>query len=123
MLRILSLVTLCVVPRTELETRCFCSDLVFQNLSWAHTGSCVLDLLQFVFTTISPEVTKTIVNSLTFNKLQSEINNSFIAITHKYCICLFQVRQNFLADFVCSVYYDNFVKTVITLDQGLSIFR
>ena len=24
---------------------------------------------------------------------------------------------------MCSVYYDNFVKTVITLDQGLSIFR
>jgi len=74
--------------RSELESRYFCSDVVFQNLSWAHTGSCVLDLLQFLFTSIDPDV-----------------------------------RQNFLADFVCSVYYDNFVKTVITINQNLSIFR
>ena len=32
------------VVRTELESRYFCSSLVFQNLSWAHTGSCVTDL-------------------------------------------------------------------------------
>jgi len=74
--------------RTELESRYFCSDLVFQNLSWCHIGSCVLDLLQFVFTSIDPEV-----------------------------------RRNFLADFICSVYYDNFVKTVINVNQKLSIFR
>ena len=74
--------------RSELESRYFCSDLIFQNFGWAHTGSCVLDLLQFLFTSIDPEV-----------------------------------RRDFLADFVCSVYYDNFVKTVIALNDKLSIFR
>ena len=77
-----------LVVRTELESRYFCSSLVFQNLSWAHTGSCVTDLLQFLLTSLQPEV-----------------------------------RRTFLADFVCSVYYDNFVKTVITINQKLSIFR
>ena len=94
--------------RTELESRYFCSDLIYQNLSWAHTGSCVLDLLQFVFTSISPEVLK--------------LNSFFLGRTNNN-IVHFKIRQNFLADFVCSVYYDNFVKSVITLDQGLSIFR
>ena len=74
--------------RSELESRYFCSDLIFLNFGWAHSGSCVLDLLQFLFTSIDPEV-----------------------------------RRDFLADFVCSVYYDNFVKTVIALNDKLSIFR
>ena len=74
--------------KTELESRYFCTDLIFQDLGWAHFGSCVLDLLQFLFTSVDNDV-----------------------------------RQNFLADFVCSVYYDNFVKTVISINQKLSIFR
>ena len=74
--------------KTELESRYFCTDLIFQDLGWAHFGSCVLDLLQFLFTSVDTDV-----------------------------------RQNFLADFVCSVYYDNFVKTVISINQKLSIFR
>ena len=74
--------------KTELESRYFCSDLIFKDLGWAHFGSCVVDLLQFLLTSVDNEV-----------------------------------RQNFLADFVCSVYYDNFVKTVISINQKLSIFR
>ena len=51
-------------------------------------SSCVLDLQQFIFTSIDIDI-----------------------------------RSRFIADFVCSVYYDNFVKTVITINQKLSIFR
>ena len=32
------------------------------------------------------------------------------------------VRQSFIADFICSVYYDNFAKTVSSLSPGLAMF-
>ena len=32
------------------------------------------------------------------------------------------VRQSFLADFICSVYYDNFAKTVATINPSIGIF-
>ena len=32
------------------------------------------------------------------------------------------VRQSFIADFICSVYYDNFAKTVANLSPGLAMF-
>ena len=49
--------------------------------------SCVIDLLQFLFTCVDQDV-----------------------------------RQSFIADFICSVYYDNFAKTVTVLSPGLSMF-
>ena len=64
-----------------------CSDVIFQDLSRCHYGSCVLDLLQFIFTSVD-----------------------------------LQVRNNFMADFVCSVYYDNFVKTVQSISSKIVIF-
>jgi hypothetical protein len=64
-----------------------CSDVIFQDLSRCHYGSCVLDLLQFIFTSIDP-----------------------------------QVRHNFMADFVCSVYYDNFSKTVYSINSKIVMF-
>ena len=49
--------------------------------------SCVIDLLQFLFTCVDQDV-----------------------------------RQSFIADFICSVYYDNFAKTVASLSPGLAMF-
>ena len=73
--------------RTELESRCFCSGVVFKDLSSSHYGSCVIDLLQFIFTSVDPEV-----------------------------------RHNFMADLVYSVYYSNFVKTVASINRNVGIF-
>ena len=58
-----------------------CSDVIFQDLSRCHYGSCVLDLLQFIFTSV-----------------------------------VLQVRNNFMADFVC------FVKTVQSIKSKIVIF-
>ena len=33
-----------------------------------------------------------------------------------------EVRTRFMADFVCSVYYDNFAKTVATINTNVSMF-
>ena len=60
---------------------------MFPDLSNCHYGSCVLDLLQLIFTSISIDV-----------------------------------RQNFLADLVCSVYYDSFAKTVGGINGNIPIF-
>ena len=64
-----------------------CSDVIFEDLSRCHYGSCVLDLLQFIFTSVDP-----------------------------------QVRHNFMADFVCSVFYDNFAKTVHSINSKIVMF-
>ena len=74
---------------SQLNSKLFCRDAVLQNLSCGHFGSCVFDLIQFIFTSIEAEV-----------------------------------RQSFLADFVCSVYYDNFAKTVSKMrnDRNPKIF-
>ena len=68
-------------------SRLFCRDVVFLDLGNSHFGSCVLDILQFVFTSIEKDI-----------------------------------RTNFLADFVCSVYYDSFVKAVGCINNDLPVF-
>ena len=65
-----------------------CCDVVFQDLSRCHYGSCVLDLLQFIFTSID-----------------------------------LADRYNFMADFVCSVYYDSFDKTVSDISSSIVMFN
>ena len=64
-----------------------CSDVVFQDLSNCHFGSCVIDLLQFVLTSVDAPI-----------------------------------RRSFMADFVCSVYYDNFAKTVSSINSKIDMF-
>lgn len=74
---------------SQLNSKLLCRDAILQNLSSGHFGSCVFDLIQFIFTSIEAEV-----------------------------------RQSFLADFVCSVYYDNFAKAVSKMrnDRNPKIF-
>ena len=74
--------------KTELECRCFCSDVIFQDLSSCHYGSGVIDLLQFIFTSVDIDV-----------------------------------RHNFMADLVCSVYHDNFVKAVASINKNIPVFN
>ena len=50
-------------------------------------SSCVMDLYQFLFTSIDIEI-----------------------------------RNRFMADFVCSVYYDSFVKTLMSINNTLAVF-
>ena len=64
-----------------------CCDVIFQDVRHYHYGSCVFDLLQFIFTSVDPPV-----------------------------------RHNFMADFICSVYYDNFAKTVSSINSKLGMF-
>ena len=64
-----------------------CSQVMFRNLSNCFYGSCVLDLLQIIFTVVN-----------------------------------IGVRENFLADLVCSVYYDSFAKSVVKFNTGIPLF-
>lgn len=89
--------------KSNLESRLSCSDVCFQDLSRAHYGyhivillsqsykslprSCVLDLYQFIFTSIDLDV-----------------------------------RKRSLADFVFSVYYDSFAKTVGNINNNINMF-
>ena len=73
--------------KSNLESTFSCCDVIFKDLSRCHYGSCVLDLLQFIFTSIDLEV-----------------------------------RHNFMADFVCSVYYDSFAKTASSINSKMTIF-
>ena len=73
--------------KSNMESIISCCDVVFQDLSRCHYGSCVLDLLQFIFTSVG-----------------------------------FAVRHNFMADLVCSVYYDNFAKTVSSINSNIAMF-
>ena len=67
--------------------RLSCNQLVFTNLSHCFFGSCVLDLLQIIFTVLDVSV-----------------------------------RESFLADLVCSVYYDSFAKSVTKINSDIKIF-
>ena len=73
--------------KSAVDSKQFCSDVVFQDPFSFHFGSCVLDLLQFIFTSIESKV-----------------------------------RRCFMPDFVCSVYYDSFVKTVRSIDNNIPVF-
>ncbi|XP_023327866.1 uncharacterized protein LOC111700994 [Eurytemora carolleeae] len=73
--------------RSELESRLFCSDVIFQDLSQSCFVSCVIDLLQLLFTALDPEV-----------------------------------REEYIADLVCSVYYDNFANAVTSLAPRVQMF-
>lgn len=73
--------------KKQLDSRLSCQDAIFRDLSHCHYGSCVMDLLQVIFASISIDV-----------------------------------RQSFLADIVCSVYYDNFAKTVSSINKDISLF-
>ena len=73
--------------KSNMESITSCCDVVFQDFSRCHYGSCVLDLLQFIFTSVDLEV-----------------------------------RHNFMADFVCSVYYDSFAKTVSSISSNSAMF-
>ena len=64
-----------------------CCSVLFQDLSNCHYGSCVFDLLQFIFTSVDSNV-----------------------------------RRNFMPDFVCSVYYDSFAKTVQNINSNIVMF-
>ena len=81
-------------------SRLFCRDVVFVGLGNSHFGSCVLDLLQFVFTSIDSDIRLIILISL------MGLENRFELF-----------RSNFLADFVCSVYYDSFIKAVGNINK------
>ena len=72
---------------TEHDSKLVCTELIFQDLSKSYYGSCVLDLLQFIFTSIDLDV-----------------------------------RDNFMADLVCSVYYDSFAKTVTSINNNIAMF-
>ena len=74
--------------------------MVFVGLGNSHFGSCVLDLLQFVFTSIDSDIRLVILISL------MGLENRFELF-----------RSNFLADFVCSVYYDSFIKAVGNINK------
>ena len=71
----------------EPSNRLSCTQLVLNDLSNGFYGSCVLDLLQLIFT--ATDVT---------------------------------VRENFMADLVCSVYYDSFAKSVAKLNSDIHLF-
>ena len=73
--------------RSELESRYCSSEIIFQDLSSCHYGSAVIDLLQFIFTSVDIDV-----------------------------------RHNFMADLVCSVYHDNFVKAVASINKNIPVF-
>ena len=73
--------------KSAVDSKQFCSDVVFQDPYSFHYGSCVLDLLQLILTSIDPHV-----------------------------------RRCFMPDFVCSVYYDSFVKTVGSIDNNIPVF-
>ena len=74
--------------KSNLESTLSCCDVIFKVLSRCHYGSCVLDLLQFIFTSID-----------------------------------LADRYNFMADFVCSVYYDSFDKTVSDISSSIVMFN
>ena len=63
----------------------FC--LIFSLHIISFFSSCVMDLYQFLFTSIDLEI-----------------------------------RSRFMADFVCSVYYDSFVKTLMSINSSLEVF-
>ena len=73
--------------RKAVDLKRICSDVIFKDPCSYKFSSCVVDLLQFIFTSMEP-----------------------------------MVRQSFMADFVCSVYYDNFVKTVSSIDSSIPVF-
>merc|ERR1712130_929435 len=73
--------------KSNLESRLSCCDVVFQDLSRGHYGSCVMDLYQFIFTSIDIDI-----------------------------------RSRFIADFVCSVYYDSFAKTIANINSNIQMF-
>ena len=72
---------------SHLESRMFCTCMVFQSISSACFGNCVINLLQLLFTCVDPEV-----------------------------------RRQFMAELVCSVYYDNFVTTVKIISPNIQMF-
>ena len=71
----------------DLSNRLSCKQLLFTNLSHCFFGSCVLDLLQIIFTVLDVSV-----------------------------------RESFLADLVCSVYYDSFANSVGKINSDINIF-
>ena len=73
--------------QTDTNCKLSCSELILSDLSRCFYGSCVLDLLQVIFTVVAPNV-----------------------------------REDFLADLVCSVYYDNFAKSVAKLNSNIFMF-
>ena len=73
--------------QTDDNCKLSCTELVFSDLSKSFFGSCVLDLLQLIFTAIDQNV-----------------------------------RENFMADLVCSVYYDSFAKNVASINNNISMF-
>ena len=83
----------CITPnmlfryKKAVDCKQFCSEVILKDPLNFKYNTCVLDLLQFIFTSIDP-----------------------------------QVRQSFMPDFVCSVYYDNFVKTVCSIDNTIPVF-
>ena len=50
----------------DLDSRLYCTDMVFQGISQAYYGSCVVDLLQFLFTSVASDVRRDFLNNLAF---------------------------------------------------------
>merc|ERR1712192_13338 len=69
------------------DAKLVCSNVIFSDLPRSHFGSCVRDLLQFLF-----------------NSDDSTI------------------RNDFMADLVFSMYYDNFTRGVSAIDPAIGIF-
>jgi len=73
--------------RNQMDMKQSCQEVSLLQLHDCFYGSCVLDLVQFLFECVDCEV-----------------------------------RQSFIADFICSVYYDNFAKTVAAINPSIGMF-
>jgi len=73
--------------RHQGDAKQLCQEAALLSLDKCFYGSCVLDLVQFLFSCVDTDV-----------------------------------RQSFMADFICSVYYDNLARAVTLISPALALF-
>jgi hypothetical protein len=110
--------------RTELESRCFCSGVVFKDLSSSHYGSCVIDLLHFIFTSVDPEVRHNFMSDLVcsvyysnFVKTVANINRNIRIFTTKSFINEFDKNIILGFTFCLNLQYKIYEDTVDKADM------
>ena len=84
--------------------RLVCSNVIFSDLSRSHFGSCVRDLLTFLFTSVDCAI-------------RSQV---YLSVLPNVWFLTFLIRNDFMADLVFSMYYDNLSRWVTSKNENVS---
>ena len=84
--------------------RLVCSNVIFSDLSRSHFGSCVRDLLTFLFTSVDCAI-------------RSQV---YLSVLPNVWFLTFLIRNDFMADLVFSMYYDNLSRWATSKNENIS---